>query len=619
MNILNLILFFSSCLGYILFLKNRTKASLYFIPLILISALSVFLFFGGIFGYLKQSAYLALSGGIVCLVFVTSDIIKRKDAFFRNFKPDLIGIILFIGTLIFTVLVLRFRLIHYDNFSHWAVIVKYLLSSDSLPMPDTKIVVFLDYPPGTGVFIYYVCRFLGNSQGVMLAAQNIIIFSCFYCIFGIVKEKRRFLLYSFLGMGCSILSYLNLTIRINNLLVDFLLPLLSLASISLTYKYADRPFFISVCNCFLLGFTASVKGTGIIFSGIAYAYYFYTVIRIKTGTKNSLGKIKKFFFLLFTAFGMSAPYFLWRYRINTLFADYESKFDIDYGRTGGQYMAAPKELHNTIITDFLKASFDLNTRAAQVFFICNFIVIILMLFIKIKKKKKWNIGKLLLISDIMVFLYYAGILFMYLYSMPEEEAVNLAGFDRYACSIITLFTGILVIGIEINMESSFTVNFEQREAYRAYSSPSSKRLYQYGVLVTLILGMNFVYSEINGLRIINQGYSTTLPGKVENITGDLWTDSGLENSSTYLVLASDKEGQVSSGEVRYVSRYFLYSPNVDVVSALDKSALADVCEKYDYVIILDSESESENNIDIDEPFLPEGIYDTAELEKLLNL
>lgn len=610
MNILKIILFFSSSAGYILFFKNKTKVSLYFIPLLVISSLSLFLFFGGILGCLRQSTYIASAIGILCLLFMAVPAVKRKTLFTKNYKPDLMGIILFTGTLIFTLPVLGFKLLHYDNFSHWAVIVKYLLLTDSFPLPDTKIVVFLDYPPGTAVFIYYVCRFLGNSQGIMLAAQNSIIFSCFYCIFGIVKEKRRFLLYSFLGMGCSVLSYLNLTIRINNLLVDFLLPVLALASISVTCKYADRILFISVYNFLLLGFTAVVKGTGIVFSLIAFIFYLYTIFK-----KNSAAKIKKIILTLFTAFGMSVPYILWRYRLYTLFSDYESKFSADIVNKSEQYMPASKELYNSIVSDFIKASFDLTDRAAQVFFICNLLVIVLIIFIRIKGKKRWNIGKVLLLADIMVVLYYIGILYMYLYSMPEEEAVNLAGFERYACSIITLFAGIIIIGIEINMERSFSVSLEEREAYKAYASPSSKRMYQYGVLFTLVLGINFIYSEINGLISIRESYRTTLPGKVEKTAGDLWPENRQENSKSYLVVASDKDSQVSSGEVRYVSRYFLYSPNVDVVTSLDAGDMESVCEKYDYVIVLDKEYDNingEQNTGID---LEEGIYDTRNLKK----
>ncbi|RRJ66717.1 hypothetical protein EHV15_30140 [Paenibacillus oralis] len=60
-------------------------------------------------------------------------------------------------------------------------------------------------------------------------------------------------------------------------------------------------------------------------------------------------------------------------------------------------------------------------------------------------KKKWNLWKVLIALDVMVVLYYAGILALYLFSMPLDEAIRLAGFERYASSIVVLFAGGLVL------------------------------------------------------------------------------------------------------------------------------------------------------------------------------
>ena len=43
-------------------------------------------------------------------------------------------------------------------------------------------------------------------------------------------------------------------------------------------------------------------------------------------------------------------------------------------------------------------------------------------------------------------LYHVGMLYMYLYTMPAEEALRLAGFERYACSIMVLAAGRLIMG-----------------------------------------------------------------------------------------------------------------------------------------------------------------------------
>jgi len=53
-----------------------------------------------------------------------------------------------------------------------------------------------------------------------------------------------------------------------------------------------------------------------------------------------------------------------------------------------------------------------------------------------------------------------------------------------------------------DMERSFAVSIDERGPYRAYSSPAAKRRYQYGVLGTFLGAVNFLYSEVNGLRSI---------------------------------------------------------------------------------------------------------------------
>lgn len=168
--------------------------------------------------------------------------------------------------------------------------------------------------------------------------------------------------------------------------------------------------------------------------------------------------------------------------------------------------------------------------------------------------------------------------------MPEEEAVRLAGFDRYTCSIMVLTAGLLFMQATIDMEHSFAVQIRDKGAYRAFSSPAAKRRYQYMVMVTMMIGVNFLYSEINGLLYIQSKYSQSLPGRIEKLVGDRWQE---EDTRKYLVAASDQEGQVSNGEVFYVSRYFLNAPNVEVTDQLNTIDMNQIKEEYDFLIDLD--------------------------------
>ena len=625
------VLLLASVWGYFFLIRRFGRVRIWFVPLTGICGMALCVFAGGLLGALREAAGLVLLGGLAgFLVFagiftrqrlvlersvlrsaVRQRPVRREPVRRKSVRWSLAGICLCAGISAFALLTLRLRLLHYDNFSHWALIVKYLLLTDGFPGADTEMIPFRDYPPGVSVWIYYVCRFAGHSQGVMLLAQNSLLFSCFLAVFGIVKEERRFLLYSFLGMGCALLSYLNLTVRINNLLVDFLLPLLAMASAAVSYRCREEPGRLCVLQSLILGFTGIVKGTGLFFAGVSWLFALGMYIRGRAGSaaggetgeenpgrkspdKKSPDKkipdkkipYQKILYgipgaVLLTA-GMLLPAFAWQYHVRTDLAGFEGKFSAGTAagkeqgddESGDQMYGAPvsEEDYPEIIREFLRAAADPGDRAAQAVFLSTLAAGAAVLYARRKRKKRWKLGRILAADAGMLFLYYAGMLYLYLCTMPAEEALRLAGFDRYACSGAALFCGFLIMGAVTDMEASFAVGIDERGPYRAYSSPEAKRRYQFAVLATVVIGVNFLYSEYSGLLSIRAEYGGSLPGRVERIAGDRWYADGREDERSWLVTAPDEEGQVESGEVRYVCRYFLWAQDVTVIASEGRSA-----------------------------------------------
>ena len=586
--------------GYFFMAFRFGRVKVWFVPVVSMTGTGLALFWGALAGVLKETADLLLLGGLAGAAVFFVFLCRKK---IRFPGPSLFGICFAAGTGVFALLTLNLKLIHYDNFSHWALIVKYLLSAGQFPGAGTELVPFRDYPPGSSLFIYYICRYAGHSQGVMLLAQNSLVFSCFFSVFGIVREKRRFLLYSFLGMGCALLSYLNLTIRINSLLVDFLLPLLAMASLAASYRCGEEKGRLCILQILLLGYTGIVKGTGMFFSGIAGIYALWKIVRPgktvqgkaeagKTGgettvqEKRAPGKrSRRLLYAVILIVGTALPFLAWRHHLETDLAGFTGKFEIT-GR-GGEGGPVDEALHDTVIRDFIRMAADPGERAALVFLICIVLAAAAVIFARFKMKRRWNLGRALVIADAAVLFYYAGMLYMYLYTMPAEEALRLAGFERYACSIMVLAAGILIMAAVTDMERSFAVGIDERGAYRAYSSPAAKRRYQYGVLGTFLVAVNFLYSEVNGLRSIQQDYPDTLPGRAERILGDHWYEGEETDEKSYLIIASDREGQVSSGEVRYVCRYFLWAEDVTAADWEEWEQTGEAAGEYDRVIFLD--------------------------------
>lgn len=578
MKIIESLFFMLSFTGYLYVAKQ--KLMLWFAPLAVISMISIILYFAGLAGILSEMALTVLVGGLGCFIYMLLRICRKKIIFHM---PRLEIICMCAGCIIFLFLVGRQNFTHYDNFSHWALIVKRLLCTDRLPGITDNLIVFKDYPPGLSVFIYYVCTFLGRGEGVMLMAQTGVILACFWAIFGIVRESRRFLLYSFMGMGCSILSYLNLTIRINNLLVDFILPLMSLAVIAAVYRLSDDLKKATVCTSCFLAFTGIIKSTGLVFAAIAFIFYLWMILRQKKYTflsRLTMG--------ICTGMCMLLPYILWKIYLNDTFGAMVYKFSMS--ASSSEYMSADRSLYGQITRDFLKNIFEPSGRAIHIFVLFNFLGLVAVCYARVVIKKSWKLGRILLLANIITIAYYGGILGLYLFSMPESEAVRLAGFDRYSCSIMVLFAGILILGAAADIEKSFAVDIDVRGSYMAYSSPEAKRRYQYAVLAFLVIAVNLLYSEYNGMVSIQSLYETSLPGKVKAIAGDRWYDNGFEDEKKYLIAASDLNRQVSDWSVSYVCKYFLYASDVNVVQRLDEGNIETFINTYDYIMVLETEA-----------------------------
>ena len=203
-------------------------------------------------------------------------------------------------------------------------------------------------------------------------------------------------------------------------------------------------------------------------------------------------------------------------------AGFEGKFQI----IGGAKEEAGEELYGQIAGDFIRAAIHPADRAFQAFVFCSALTAGASLYARIRLKRKWKLLRVYFLGVLVLAAYYGGMLYLYLFTMPEEEAVRLAGFSRYACSGMALFAGMLLLCLVKDVENSFAVDIDERGAYRAYSSPGAKRRYQNAVLVTFLLGVNFFYSECSGLEVIRDGYEETLPGRVQALAGDAWPARG---------------------------------------------------------------------------------------------
>ena len=581
MTILRLIAFLLSVAGYVAFARAYLKISARASYIFVFSSLALLTYFAGLAGVLLYAAYALFGIGIVLLIAL---LINKKIKLAYNASSlsaiNLAFVAVFlviIGSLIHT------RFVHYDNFSHWAVVVKYMLVTDRIPDAASAIIDFKSYPLGSSSFLYYVCRIIGNSEGVMLAGQGMLLFACFYAVFGAIRDQKRFLLVALLGTGCSLMAFFNISIRVNNLLVDFLLPALSLASIGVMLSERNRFSTLCLASLPVLGLLVIVKNTGIFFALFGFVFLIYRAIQYQ----NNDPKLRPFFWGgLATIVLALVPLILWNVHTSIAFPADTSKFSYDFQTLSSFTLDKTPDQIRYIIQLFLYTVTQINQLTTLGFVLFNVVALAVYLVARFGFHKCWKLLQALILLDLAVVLYYGGILGMYILSMPLDEALRLAGFERYASSMILFMLGALSMRLTIDVENSFYHQQGERRDYRAFRSLAAKNVYQMATVVFSLLASLILLSEFNGMNSIKQAYDESLPAKVEAMVGDSWQTP--DNDTRYLFYATDTDNQVSSYYLPYVGRYFLFASQVDSVSDFTDDAFMGQIQTYDKLVILES-------------------------------
>ena len=106
--------------------------------------------------------------------------------------------------LLFGITLWHSLLLHYDNFTHWATIVKFFHINNALPTQQDTIISYYTYPVGSSLFIYFFHDYRRAFQeGSMLVGQFFLIASSLYAMFAALRDDRRVLMvYDFCFVCC---------------------------------------------------------------------------------------------------------------------------------------------------------------------------------------------------------------------------------------------------------------------------------------------------------------------------------------------------------------------------------------------------------------------------------
>ena len=329
-----------------------------------------------------------------------------------------------------------------------------------------------------------------------------------------------------------------------------------------------------------------VKNTGVFFAILVYAFLIDRAVR----ARRRDGTQKRAVLWAFAAILVSlVPLILWNVHTSLAFSGETAKFSYDFQGFGALALNKTAEQIRAIAALFVSTVFSLGELSTRGVLLFNILALAAYLAARFAFHKRWKLLWALLALDAALALYYAGVLAMYVVSMPIDEALRLAGFGRYASSMVLFLIGALWMCAVSDVENSFYRRQGERRDVKAFKSLATKNLYQIATVAFTAAACLVLLSELNGMNSIRAEYADTLPARVEAMVGDRW---GAEDDATrYLFYATDENEQVSNYYLPYVARYFLFAKQADAVSAFDEAAFMGQIQTYDRFVILESTPE----------------------------
>lgn len=575
MQFIKIIVLIVAMLGFYLTIKRRNKIRKEFIPIIIISVITIVEFLAGILNLMKITTILIVLSGVILAIYEFLTIIKRKE----KLQID-IGIIIFaIFICLFAYLLIGAKLLHYDNFSHWGTIVKELLIENKLPNFESDTILFTSYPPATACFIYFCCKFLGNSESAMLFAQSMLILTSLYTIFALCKKDKKI---TYL-IGCLAFIYLLLgNIFIDELLVDTVLPVMGIAAFVIIIYYQKDLKKGLLCSIPVLSVLTLVKNSGIFFVLVDLTIWIIYFIK-QNGIK---GFIKEKYIMI-----ILLPFFLqllWNGHIGLVFEEPDLA---KHSMSVSNYITNIKEkgIDNIIFIGkkFVKEMTSLQNieNIVMPLFIIYFINLLWM-YRKNSEMKK-IVKNTFIFMLISYGIYQISLLAMYIFSMPMAEAEKLASYSRYYRTILLFEYGIVITTTLRILNNGIDVKKER-------------------VIETIIIILTMLLIVFSPNKLQQMYQRNFKEVKIREEISQFKEKGLIPEEKSYFVYVGDDE-RYTLDYIYHMWCYEYRSPRIRVVHKLSELENKKELEAYEYFIVLKSTEELEQFLKVTGGVLEENV------------
>lgn len=332
-----------------------------------------------------------------------------------------------------------------DSLTHWGAVIREICELNRLPNFSTTEVYYQSYPTGIAGYIYFVCKIIGYSDGTAMFAQALLVVSLIATGFSWIRNKRSALQ---IGVFAFFAVYaLHFNVPLDNLRVDNILSLLTLSSVTVFLSCRNEPEKGCLLCAPLLALLIITKNSALFWWLLALMPMVFLTIANKDRRKACI-----ILCVLFPA----ALLFLWNCHIKLVFVNPgASRHSTSILNMLEIYRSKSFDEVIRICTNFKSVWFTLDRtinasgewQALLGFtgvFACSAVL-------HCNDKSRWK-------KDVLVYVFVAAgyllykilLLGMYVFNMPDSDALRVAGYDRYVMTmtmVIFGFTTIKVISV----------------------------------------------------------------------------------------------------------------------------------------------------------------------------
>lgn len=526
------------------------------------------IFLAGLLDNLKIGAIIVQILTIIQLIFILVTILKKdKDGI-----KEILGRILTPGLLIYTLLFIVNVIINqgrifedYDEFNHWAVIIKNMFIYNTYGTNPETIVRFNEYPPFTAVFQYlFLAVQKVYSEDTVIIAQNVLYLSIIIPITKKIKWDKSALkiltaipLIIFMPM----ILYKNFFL---NILVDGILGIMFAYTIYSAYE-DDSSIFKTLkilAGTIMLCLT---KTSGL---GLAILALIIILIKIIIDRKKDKSKFKSSIKRLIVICVITAILTsIWYIKVNNA----QKRWDFS------KYVNAEEDRQNSsdILKSFTMSVFmrqDITTKQLTVFAVMILLIGLQIYSIKKVKNKNFTYYAIAMLVSIPIYLISLAITYMTIFE--NIEGTMLTCFDRYTSTILLA-----------------TLCFNAFAMFDIKTKFSVELIVIASIIITLMPIDNIYTQYIRGKNYV----------KTSNTNRDIYTKiekykDKLNANDKILYMAGDK---ANIEYLKAMNEYVMMPVKIqNMISGNYESAekFKKVIERYDYVFIYRTNTDTVDNI-----------------------